>query len=106
MSKKSTVANSVRQGPEGSEDAEAKAKAEADAKQAEADAAKVEADAKQAEADPKANGVVVAKGHSITTKRGLLGEGTEVFPRDFPNEERVDELFEAGVLASKPKPRR
>ena len=45
----------------------------------------------------------VAPGKSMTTRRGLLGEGTEVRPEDFHGERadieaRVEQLIDAGAL--------
>jgi hypothetical protein len=42
---------------------------------------------------------VVAAGHAVTTKRGLLNEGVPVTPADFRHgQKRIEQLLRAGVL--------
>ncbi len=83
-------------------EADAAAKAEADAAaKAEADAAaKAEADAAaKAEADAAAKGPVIAKGKSLTSLKGILGEGTPVTPEHFPGgQETFDNLKKSGFI--------
>ncbi|MBL9108082.1 MAG: hypothetical protein JNM74_02380 [Myxococcales bacterium] len=82
--------------PEGDAEAEAKARADADAK------AKAEAEAKaRADADAKAKVPVykVARGKSVTSRRGILSAGAEVSARDFGGGERsIEDLANAGVI--------
>ena len=55
--------------------------------------------AAKAEADTAAKGPVIAKGKSLTSLKGILGEGTPVTPEHFPGgQETFDNLKKSGFI--------